>query len=825
VTRADAPNEGSPALLVLGRIELEKGGRAVEPILAQPKRLGLLVYLALRNPGGFVTRDELLGIFWPESTEHRARAALRQGLRFLRGHLGGAVIANRGDAEVGIPSGAMTCDVVEFARALEVGDDAAGVERYGGDLLPGFILSGAYEFDRWLQAERRALRMGAVQAALRLAGKAESDGDLAAAAERVRWAFHLDPTDEAVGRRLMALYARAGNRGAAAATYEALTLQLRDELDLDPSTETSDLMVALRKGGAALGEGGPERAGGAGGGGLSPRRVLVLPLEDLTNDPALASIGRLAADVVAQRLVGVPDLEVVPPVATLGASGVDGEEGGSDGAKERGPKLAGLALARRTGAGTLVEGTYHVEGGRLHLRPRITDVVHGRLLERPDPVIGHVSAPLDLVTALGDRVAATLAPILTLRAVHVRQAARPPSLEAYSAYLQGLERFIRGEWRDALIHFRRSASLEPSYALPRIVCAIAHWNLMELTEARVVATEATALRDSLGRFERALLDMVLAWLDGDWAAAHAAAREQADLAPGSIPHFQVAEEARRLNRPREAREVLRRLDPESGELQGWIFYWVELTLAHHLLGDHGRELELASHCRRLHSDDPVGALLEVRALAALGRREDLVRVLERSMATPGRRDPNPGSLLLEAALELQAHGGADAAKPIFDRAVAWYADRADGDGSERNMRDRARMLYYAGHLDEAATLFTRLFKAREGGVAAVGYHHGHLQAHLDQGYLAVISERQGERQEAERWSRHLESLEHPFLYGAQWFWLAAVAAERDEPDRVVRLLRRAFAEGLPHESFIHTDPHLARLRGHESFDALMRPRD
>jgi hypothetical protein len=71
----------------------------------------------------------------------------------------------------------------------------------------------------------------------------------------------------------------------------------------------------------------------------------------------------------------------------------------------------------------------------------------------------------------------------------------------------------------------------------------------------------------------------------------------------------------------------------------------------------------------------------------------------------------------------------------------------------------------------------------------------------------------------------MESLEHPFLYGAQWFWLAAVAAERDEPDRVVRLLRRAFAEGLPHESFIHTDPHLARLRGHESFDALMRPRD
>ena len=101
---------------------------------------------------------------------------------------------------------------------------------------------------------------------------------------------------------------------------------------------------------------------------------------------------------------------------------------------------------------------------------------------------------------------------------------------------------------------------------------------------------------------------------------------------------------------------------------------------------------------------------------------------------------------------------------------------------------------------------------------------GALQAHLDAGYLAVIAVRSGSRDEVERLRRHLEELDAPFLYGAPWFWRACIAALDDDADRAVSLLRRAFAEGLPHELFLHTDPHLLRLRGHAGFDSLMRPR-
>ncbi|MFL5615768.1 MAG: hypothetical protein ACJ796_19035 [Gemmatimonadaceae bacterium] len=50
-------------LQVLGPIELhDPEGRELRQVLAQPKRLGLLAYLAASQPFGFHRRDQLL--FW-----------------------------------------------------------------------------------------------------------------------------------------------------------------------------------------------------------------------------------------------------------------------------------------------------------------------------------------------------------------------------------------------------------------------------------------------------------------------------------------------------------------------------------------------------------------------------------------------------------------------------------------------------------------------------------------------------------------------------------------------------------------------------------------
>src|SRR5213594_3667942 len=70
-------------LRLLGTLDLKGAeGRAVHSILAQPKRLALLAYLAVHTAGA--RRDSVVALFWPELDTAHARGALRQSLRFLR---------------------------------------------------------------------------------------------------------------------------------------------------------------------------------------------------------------------------------------------------------------------------------------------------------------------------------------------------------------------------------------------------------------------------------------------------------------------------------------------------------------------------------------------------------------------------------------------------------------------------------------------------------------------------------------------------------------------------------------------------------------------
>lgn len=807
-------DDASLRLRVLGAVDLRGRGSDVDGVLAQPSRFALLAYLVLRRRGSFLRRDELLGVFWPDSTESRARAALRQAVHYLRGRLGEGVIVGRGDGELGVAPGTIDCDALQFHRSLDAGDDDTALEHYDGELLPGFLLSDAPAFERWLGRERRRLAEAATEAALRLADRAEEQDDLPEALRRTRQAVEIDPVREAAARRLISLHDRIGDRASAVATFERLARRLRDELDVEPAPETVALVQEVRSRSEqdvppAAGDEAPDDA-------ADVRRVLVTPFENVTGDPSLDALGRLAADWISGRLATVPELDVAPagllPTARSDAIETDDRDGGP------------VAPARNVNAGTVVSGAYYAEGKRLRFEVRILDVVGGSLLPGPDPVTAPREDPLAGIDELHRRVLAFLAPQLDPRSVHVRAGDRPPSYEAYRAYMDGLQAFIRGAWADALAGFRRAIELEPEYPLPRITAAIAHWNLGQLSEARAVAREADGMRSTLAPFERSVLDMVLAWLRGDWAAAHEAVSFQAELAEGSISHFQVAEEARRLNRPGEAVQVLSRLDPQAGELKGLLFYWLELGRSLHQLGQHARELEASRRAGRLHPDHPAATLLEIRALAALGRTEPLGEILEAARRSPAERRPWPGELLREAALELRIHDREPEAAGVLRDAVAWFSERVDEASPAPLRREYARTLYLADRLDEAERLFRWLAAEEPERVVPVGFHHGHLQAHMDEGYLAVIAARRGRDEEADRLAERLESLDLPFGFGAPRFWLCALAAVRGEKRRASSHLRRAFSEGLPHEMFLHTDPHLARLQGDPVFEALMRPR-
>ena len=124
---------------------------------------------------------------------------------------------------------------------------------------------------------------------------------------------------------------------------------------------------------------------------LDPRRIAVTGFEDLSGDPTLAPLGHIAADWVTQVLVGSGTVEVVPAVATghLDAAAI-------------------AKLAKRTGAGTVVSGSYYKTGDSVRFQLRIIDASRGTVRRMLEPVGARAQAPLEAATLMRQRVTAVV---------------------------------------------------------------------------------------------------------------------------------------------------------------------------------------------------------------------------------------------------------------------------------------------------------------------------------------------------------------------------------------------------------------------------------
>ncbi|HXY70367.1 MAG TPA: BTAD domain-containing putative transcriptional regulator, partial [Gemmatimonadales bacterium] len=233
-------------LTTLGAVDLrDRHGHAVRDVLAQPKRLALLAYLAVEGSRGPVSRDTVLALFWPESDEARARNALSQSLHHLRQALGPGAVEGRGVHSLAVDGERLWCDAVVFAAALERGDVEMALDLYRGEFCPALFVSGAPQVEQWIDAQRRRLR-GLALAALRAsAERLEARGDGEAAARAARRALALHPDDEAEVRALLALLERSGDATGALLAYREYERRLADDLETGPSPETRRLVGAM----------------------------------------------------------------------------------------------------------------------------------------------------------------------------------------------------------------------------------------------------------------------------------------------------------------------------------------------------------------------------------------------------------------------------------------------------------------------------------------------------------------------------------------------------------------------------------------------------
>lgn len=224
------------------------GGLAVvdhsgDPIPLQRRRLALLATLASASARG-VTRDQLVGYFWPEATSEVARHSLEQLVYMIRRQFGEDVLRGRDSLSLN-PEFARS-DIAEFRAAIECGDDEAAVRLNRAPFLDGVYLRDAPEFERWTARERSRAETELGGCFERLAMGATARGELRAAVEwRLRRAA-ADPLSAAHALHLMRAFAAAGDRPAAlqqARTYQSL-VQL--ELGAAPDPAVAALAEELR---------------------------------------------------------------------------------------------------------------------------------------------------------------------------------------------------------------------------------------------------------------------------------------------------------------------------------------------------------------------------------------------------------------------------------------------------------------------------------------------------------------------------------------------------------------------------------------------------
>lgn len=228
-------------------VERDDSEAALSGAATARRRLALLAVLAVAGDRG-IRRDKLVALFWPESDDERARHALVQTVYALKQDLGvdgdGLVI---GREELKLNPAALTSDVGDFLRALGRGDPGCAATLYTGPFLDGVFLSGAPDFERWVEEERARLARAAEDALEAVASQASARGDHSASAREWQRLAAMDPRKTRVVVALMTELAASGDRASAlrqARIYETL---VRDELGAEPSPVVKALVERLKQ--------------------------------------------------------------------------------------------------------------------------------------------------------------------------------------------------------------------------------------------------------------------------------------------------------------------------------------------------------------------------------------------------------------------------------------------------------------------------------------------------------------------------------------------------------------------------------------------------
>lgn len=742
-------------------------GPAHPGLVVRRKPFALLVYLLLgKESGAYHQRDALAAMFWPESTQRRARASLRQALTIIERHLGPA-FERRGSEEVRATPGAFRLDVHEFLDDVREGDWLAAIGRYHGPFLQAVHIADSRSFERWVDgwqiqvadAHRQALNaleaerdMGAP------AGSVSGEGARAGVAARA-------PADGGARAHEDAAGPRAPRRWLTAAAL---------------------VVVASA---VALGWAVQPRTAPAGGGAT---RVLVAPFRvDADRSPATP----LALSIMIGDQIALVDS--VDVVSGLSLVWTDDDEVFGDAADEA--RLA--RVAERLRAEVLVRGAILApRPGSWEVMAEVVDARSGRVLGTPILSAGTDVPLTTLVQDVGARAATRIAeryqPLQDMRGT-LGAAPDPPPFPAYLELAEAMRAFGHGSPQRAEEHARRALAIAPGFVAAQIEVAVQRANRDAPHESDSIVRTIRAREPHLSVWDRERLTWLEAALRGDRATRLAVARRR----DAEMPSYQLAYELSELGRVTESLDVLER----PGAVRPASFRGRELWLRAvnlHRLGRHAEEAAAADRHRRELPEESLGIRMHARALAAKADEAGLRRLMDEAREANTESRLLPALVAFEAGTELVAHGWADEGRRWLERSLSLYPD-VSSTPRAANV-EYLRVMMAAERWDEARTALSTLLEGDPENLELLGSR-------------AVLEARDGDRATAERIYGDLAA-ERPFSHGARALWQARIAAALGWDDRIAGLLALAVGRGAARPAWVHAFPEWRYLTDRRALD-------
>lgn len=666
-------------ICLLGRFVVRRRGVPLSPDAWPRRKTADLLKVLATDRGRHVTQDELIDQLFPALDPAKARRNLQNRVselrRVLEPDLASASASRfirtehegyrfRADAVCWIDmeafqealQAARPCETdgrwTQAANALE-----RAVDLYAGDYLP------EDRYADWAQVPRQRLRDQYVSALSRLATCRSRLGQPQAAIKWAQRAFDTEPRRESLCAQLMGLFRQTGQTMEALTVYETHREILRNELDIEPSSEIDALRSRILD----------ER---------STRDVpqehpcepslAVLPFVDLNaNDADAYVVDGLTEDVIAQ-LGKLRGLRVMAPSAVQPY-------------RERGIDLE--RIRHELNVSHVLKGSVRHSARHVRIVAGLIDVetASHRWTETYDRQLTDVFA---IQHQIADAIARSLQAELSLEQRHRLRLQPTTSIEAYHRYLQGryfLSQRTKEAFEKAEADFRTAIMLDPDYASAHAGLAESYglmaWfayapETTHFPKAREAALTALELDPHLPD-AHAILGQVAMNFDWNWNLALESFQRALELQPSSaLAHEWYAECLVALGRfdaaIAEMTEALG-LDPLSLVLRaslGWMHYFArnpdealhecrqaldldpDYPIAHWVMGlthlsraDHARAIdELRQAERGLPTQTAIAAEIAY-ALARSNQRVEAEAILSKMARASEPSDPVARSIL------------------------------------------------------------------------------------------------------------------------------------------------------------------------------------